>query len=536
MRRGPVPAELNPEPDRGGRASFSEAFGFGALSFVSGAVLGLGSSIAIARLYGIDVIGGFALASAPTGIAWFLSTVRERPALIRELAKLPPRHDRVTGLFMAVFLFSFALTAVVCAIATLATYLLFNGAIGQPDLFLPAVANLVVYLLVVNTCWNLDGVFSAFLAGRQLFWIRTQQALVYLLGAIVAVLVAEPSVWGLTIATSVSYVLTLIYRLVAVRRWMRLTAPTAEIRAGFHTLPEILWFGIKVTPGSLATGLSTEAGTWILGIFGSVASVGAWNRAWMLGKRLVDLNYRMSEMLLPALVERDVQGDRVGFDRAFLDSLRYMSMVLLLPAAAAGGASVGLMNLFGPGFSQASTALQLTLLATPLTVMVVLETQTLLAVDRPLVSSWFSVLRLVLTIGASVPLTIALGVTGPALGVLAGCAAQFVAQLVYLRRFLDGPIARFWPKRSMFAVAIAYVAGFGASRALDSSLSGILGLGAALLAGSVVYCVCLLLVGGVPERDRRRFEQGIARLRRALKGGQGGPSVSVEEPLERSLA
>jgi hypothetical protein len=61
-------------------------------------------------------------------------------------------------------------------------------------------------------------------------------------------------------------------------------------------------------------------------------------------------------------------------------------------------------------------------------------------------------------------------------------------------------------------------------------------LGVALLAGSVVYCACLLLVGGVPERDRRRFEQGLARFRRTLKGGQGGPSVSVEEPLERSLA
>ncbi len=531
-----MPAEVTPEPDRGGRASFSEAFGFGALSFVSGAVLGLGSSIAIARLYGIDTIGGFALASAPTGIAWFLSTVRERPALIRELAKLPPRDQRVTGLFMAVFAFSFALTAIVCAIATVVTYLLFQGPIGHPELFAPAVFNLGVYLLVVNTCWNLDGVFSAFLAGRQLFWVRTQQAAVYLLAAIVAVLVAEPSVWGLTIATTVSYVLSLLYRLVAVRRWMRLTAPIATIRDGFRTLPEILWFGIKVTPGSLATGLSVEAGTWILGIFGSVASVGAWNRAWMLGKRLVDLNYRMSEMLLPALVERDVRGDRVGFDRAFLDSLRYMSIVLLLPAAAAGGASVGLMNLFGPGFSQASNALELTLLATPLTVMVVLETQTLLAVDRPLASSWFSLLRLALTIGASVPLTIALGVTGPALGVLVGCAVQFVAQLLYLRRFLDGPIARFWPKRSMVAVTVSYGAGFAASRAIDSALPGLLGLGLALVAGSVAYCGCLFLGGALLERDRRRLAQAFARFRRAPRGGQKGPPVSVDEKLERSPA
>jgi O-antigen/teichoic acid export membrane protein len=526
---------VSAQPDRGGRSSFSEAFGFGGLSFVSGAVLGIGSSIAIARLYGIDVIGGFALASAPTGIAWFLSTVRERPALIRELAKLAPREGRVTGLFVAVFAFSFALTAIVSAIAAAATYLLFNGPIDQPDLFLPALVNLVVYLLVVNTCWNLDGVFSAFLDGRQLFWIRTLQALSYLLAAILAVLVGEPSVWGLTAALTASYAITLAYRLVAVRRWMRLTAPLAEIRRGFRTLPEILWFGIKVTPGSLATGLSTEAGTWILGIFGSVASVGAWNRAWMLGKRLVDLNYRMSEMLLPTLIERQAVGDRVGFDRAFLDSLRYISLALLLPAAAAGGASVGLMDLFGPGFSRASTALALTLLATPLTVMVVLETQTLLAVDRPLLSSGFSLVRMALTIGASIPLTIALGTTGPALGVLAGCAVQFVAQLLYLRRFLDGPVARFWPKRSMLAVAVAYGGGFAAARAVDTELPGLAGLVLALAAGSVVYCACLFLGGGVLERDRRRLEQAVARFR-GKAGKRKGTSVAVEEQLKKGLA
>jgi O-antigen/teichoic acid export membrane protein len=239
---------------------------------------------------------------------------------------------------------------------------------------------------------------------------------------------------------------------------------------------------------------------------------------------------------LPTLVEREAAGDGVGFDRAFLDSLRYVSMTLLLPAAAAGGASVGLMNLFGPGFSQASTALELTLLVSPLTVMVVLETQALLAVDRPLLSSWFSLLRMALTIGASVPLTIALGVTGPALGVLVGCTAQFAAQLAYMRRFLDGPIARFWPKRAMFAVAISYGGGFAAARAVYSALPGALGLVLALAAGSAVYCACLFLAGGVLERDRERLRRAVARFRRAPGGGRKGASVAVEEKLEKGLA
>ncbi len=47
------------------RPSFSNAFGFGALSFAVSGVLALGSSVLTARIYGINVIGEFALAYAP---------------------------------------------------------------------------------------------------------------------------------------------------------------------------------------------------------------------------------------------------------------------------------------------------------------------------------------------------------------------------------------------------------------------------------------------------------------------------------------
>ena len=102
------------------RPSFTNAFGFGALSFVVSGVLALGSSILTARIYGITVIGEFALAYAPTGAVWFLSSVREQPALIRLLTPLPLRSPRVTGLFVPVFIFSTGLTLVACGIATVA--------------------------------------------------------------------------------------------------------------------------------------------------------------------------------------------------------------------------------------------------------------------------------------------------------------------------------------------------------------------------------------------------------------------------------
>src|SRR5262249_42984821 len=173
--------------------------------------------------------------------------------------------------------------------------------IDHPGLFLPAVVSLAGYLVFTNPCWNIDGVLVAFRAGRDLFWIRTHQMAVYLAAAALLSLVL-PTVWGLIIATVASWVTSLVHRLVVAPKWMRWRVPGADIRRGFSTLPEILRFGLKVTPGSLATGISDQVGTWVLGAVGSLAAVGAWNRAWALAQRFVDLNYRLAEMVFPTLV------------------------------------------------------------------------------------------------------------------------------------------------------------------------------------------------------------------------------------------
>jgi O-antigen/teichoic acid export membrane protein len=487
-----------------GRGSFREGFGFGALSFAVGSILSLLSSIAVARIYGIEVIGEFALAYAPTGVVWVVSTVQERPALLRALAPLPPRAPEVSGLFAAVFLFSLAFTALICGAGAGATYILFNGPIGQPHLFVPAMVLLVGYLFLTNTCSNLEAVFVAFRAGRQLFWIRLHLALVYLAAAVAASFIL-PTVWGLVVAFLASWTTSLVHRLLAVRKWMRIRVPSEVIRRGFSALPDMLRFGLKIAPGSLAQGVSVEAGTWILGVVSSVAVVGAWNRAWMVGQRFLDLNNRIVETLFPTLVERRAAGDQSGFDRALVDSLRYVAIGLLLPAAVGGGAASGIMDLFGSGFSQASDALAVILLMPPLATMIAVQQHALFALDRPLMSSALALLRMVITISAGIVFTLWLGIAGTALGLVAGCLAQLVLQFVVTHRHLTDPVRHLWPYRQVGALGVAYPAGFLVARACDSALPGLLGLSAGLAAGSAAYAVCFLVVGGILPRDRERF-------------------------------
>ena len=484
---------------------------FSLASFASIAIITLLTSVLSARLYGITVIGEAALALAPVAIVTLLSTVREQPAMVRELAKLEPRHPRVTGVFLAVFTFSLALTVAVTAVGLVVCYFVFHGPLHDPKLFAPAAVGLCGYLLIINTCWNIDGVLGAFRAGRELFAARLHQAVAY--GVLVAAFtLVTHSVWGLVLAFLGSWLTALVHRLLILSRVIRWRVPMAEIRAGFFTLREIVTFGLKLTPGSLASSLSDTSGTWILGATTSVDAVGAYSRAWNLAARLGELNWRISEMLLPTLVQHRHTGDTEGFDRVLVDSLRYAAFGLLLPAAVGGGAAEAVMHVFGAGFEAAAPALRWLLFVPVLQTVIAIQGAALMASNRPLLTASVQFVRLVVTIAGGVMLTLSLGVTGMAIAMTGGAAVASCAYLVLLRLRLGTPIPTLAHSRQIAGFGVAFAGGFAVSHLLEHEIHGILGLTIALLAGSLVYVTLGIGIAGMTHRDRARLKVAIRRL------------------------
>src|ERR1700749_3048139 len=198
-------------PSRGERGSYRAGFFFGALSFLVSVGLGFISTIITARLYGVEVIGQFALVGAPVAAMWTLSSVKEQQALIKELTRLEPRAPRVTQLFAAVFTFSFALTVVVAILDALACLFLFPGPLHAPELLTPALVSIAGLTLILNTGWNLDSVLSAFVAGRKLFWVRLNELIGFLVIA-TGIGLFWRSVWGLVIATIGAALTALVQR------------------------------------------------------------------------------------------------------------------------------------------------------------------------------------------------------------------------------------------------------------------------------------------------------------------------------------
>jgi O-antigen/teichoic acid export membrane protein len=491
------------QPPAGQRGSYSRGLGYGALSFVAMAILGVVSSVVIARVYGVQVVGEFALASAPAMALWFLSTVKEQTAMVRELTRLPPRAPRVTGLFVAVFTFSMALTLLVAIVLGVGAYFVLRGPIGRPDLFLPAVVSLAGYSLVTNVGWNVDGVFAAFVAGRELFWIRLHETVAFPVLAI-AIGVAYPSVWGLIAATYGAPVTATIHRAITVRRYMRYRVARDEIRAGFRILPELLRFAVRMAPGTVLDGTTTQTATWTLGVMSTVPVVGAFNRAQVLVGRFQDLNMKITEMLFPTLVARRGEGDDAGFNHAFWETLRYAFVFMAMLWAVGGGGAEAVMSLFGEGFVTASGAFAILLGLPALNCGALIQTHALYAVDRPGVPSWVALARLICTVAVTIPATLVFGIEGPAVGLLSGAVLDVTLKHWIVRGYVSTLSSDHWSRREMLALVIACASGWVTAAAASARLPQPIGLPVVLLAGAAAYWAAFWAAGGVNRRDRLR--------------------------------
>ena len=516
------------------RGSYRAGFFFGALSFAVAIGLGFGSTILTARLYGISVIGDYALVFAPVSALWVLSTIKEQQALIKEISALPPRHPRVTELFAVVLTFSTGLTVLMAAIDAVVCAFVFPGPLDAPQLLAPALVSIAGYTLITNTGWNIDSILSAFVAGRQLFQVRLDEAIGFIVLATAFSFVWK-SVWGLVAAALGASLIALVHRIVVARPFVRGQLSLAEYRNGFSVLPALLRFGLKATPGQIAIGASQQGGIWAIGIVAPVAVVGAYSRAMTIPKSVQQASMRITEVLFPTLVGRHTGGDGHGFDRALIDSIRYEVIGMLLLAAAIGGAANSTLNLFGPGFNAAAPALVLLLFFPVLASITVTQTQALWAVDRPGLTSVVAIARMAVTIVGLVVLTPTMHYVGPPVALLSGMALAAVLFGFALRNHLTRPLRATWPRRERFALVPAYGAGFAAAHLVERAAGSIVALPLCLAAGSLAYAAALMLCGGVNHRDRERLDDLLGRWRSRRvrrRADRDSTALSLAQPIE----
>ncbi len=482
--------QYNEDPDH------RKGMNYAVVSFTVNGLIGLAGAVVTSRIYGVDVMGQYALVVAPWLLLIQLSTVAERVALVRELTGLQRRSPRVTGLLIPVLVFSAALTTVVAIPLMLVTAAVYNGPADQPDLVMPALAVVIVYIVFDNTSQNLDGVFAAFRSGRELFIGRFLQ-----LGGfpIIAVAISpwHRNVIALTVATIIAMGLALIARLILVRTFLTLKASRSAVRDGVRDLPGILRFGLRVLPAQLSAGIADQASTWVLSVLLPVSVIGGWSRASGLASRLTEAGWRVCEILFPTLVHHHRNGDDASFNRVLSTTLRVTALAILLPAAVGAGAAEGILNIFGPGFAVVSSAFGILLFTYAIGVLGMSLGQPLMAAGTPHLVSVIGVTRAVVGVVLLIPLAIVGGTIGAASALLVGvvaevCLGSWYATKLYGRSSLPS-------LRAVVGVLAAASAGFAVSRVIDVYVPTFLGALLAMGVGTVFYAAIVLPTATEPS-------------------------------------
>jgi hypothetical protein len=117
--------------------SIAPGMRYAGYSFLLTAMLSFASAVVIARIYGIEVVGQFALVIVPYVITSKFSTLSEQIALTRRLATMTPQTPLASALFLAVLGFSTLLTIVVGGGTLLVNYFILESVANSRSCWCP---------------------------------------------------------------------------------------------------------------------------------------------------------------------------------------------------------------------------------------------------------------------------------------------------------------------------------------------------------------------------------------------------------------
>jgi O-antigen/teichoic acid export membrane protein len=488
----------------------------------SSLVLGLASAVITARVFGVEVIGAFALATLLTGSLHLVSNVREQGGLVRELT----RHRRGTpeprALTWATLALSFVITTVVLVpFAVLAVWLL-SDVFDRPELVLPFAVLTVGYVLLDNTSSNLDAPLVAYRDGRSLWFSRMAMSIATIVGATVCAVIGEHRIGGLVACTLLSSAAGLAMRTLAMRQLIGLRAGRRELAWARGQLRTIVSFGLRAAPVNFTEAAIGYADTAILGATASLPAIGAYNRAYGLYQRAASVPISLSRLYFPTMSALHHRGDRAAMARVHRVSTRYLALLLAPAATWLAASAPAVLAVFGPGFDEAATALAI------LAAVVVIDCWSrpaggvLWAADRPgIVSLVYGGVAL-LNVGLCLLLIPSHGHTGAALANLGGWLLSAAVLPLLAARELDRrPLAMF---DAGFTLRLAGTCAVVALplvplRDLDAALVWqLLALGPALAAGLLVFRPLERRDGPLVERALTAAGVRSPRVRAAFQG------------------
>ena len=399
---------------------FAHGLRYSAYDAVTSLILGLASSILTARVFGAATIGAFAIAALLTGSLRMISNVREQGGLVRELTRHEPGTPQSRALVWATLVFSTLITIVVLIPFSVLSLVLLHRVFDRPELVTPFLVLVAGYLALDNVAFNLEAPLVAYRDGRAVWLSRLSMSLAMIVATVACALAGIDSVDGIVGCTLAASAVGLIARVWGVRRRIGLRTRLADLRWALTRMRTVIWFGVRQSPLNYSETAIEYTDTAVLGATVSLTEVGAYNRAYGLYTRAMQVPVSVSRLYFPTLSALYHRGDVDGVARLYRLSFRYLVLLLAPACAFVAAAAPQVLAIFGPDFQIAATALSILVFGVVLEAWGTTAGGVLSAADRPGVVSivWIGVA--VINVGLCFTLIPAFGLTGAAIANVGG--------------------------------------------------------------------------------------------------------------------
>lgn len=403
----------------------------------------------------------------------------------------------------------------------------------MPALFIAAVRTPIQRLIMAHHRWA---------------FINSSDVLAVVASTVVTVVVAYKTsglqclVWGAYVQ-EVFVLITLVW---ACRSYISLR--------GFHWLPisevrEILRFGSRVQIAAVASSLSNELDTLVMGFFFPAKYVAYYGIGSNFNAQVLSMTYNGLNPIAQDIGREYGRSGKQGVLRSFSGvQSRWVTIIAIFPLAATLVGWFGVRVWLGDGSQFASATAAILVIGTALPILNSIVDLTAKTIEMPEIESWYLGIGVVVNLACTIALARSVGAIGIPIGTTIGQVVSFIVCIYLARRKIGKQIIPFFQQLSYFpiliALAVAAIGEWFLGKSLPTGgagfvLSGILTLPAFIIYYGWVFREPILQKLGsrtLHEESRGEVEaDDSVYARRQWRGLQALLAISEPETTGRPL-
>ncbi|MBI2060049.1 MAG: polysaccharide biosynthesis C-terminal domain-containing protein [Nitrospirae bacterium] len=426
----------------------------------------VGINVALARLFGAEVVGQVTLLLFFSGLLAYVSRLTGGAGLAHALTAYPPDSSRGWSLFWKTYRTSIWMMALSSAVLIPMSAIVLDRAYGQGSLW-KALIPLVLAAAFLEHSWQFAQCrFRA--TQRMKFFFRAETAAQYLtLGFVFAL----PWLLGRSAQSAAMYKVFFPFCAFiggGIFVWLEYRRRTTEAGGSIPSSRSVISYNARALPQQLSEIVIEYADRLIIPLLLTVEQLGYYASAYSVFKVFDMITRLPAQMLFSSLSGLWHRGESHQVLKTYRDTHRYL-VLLGWPIMLAGiGFSDVIMGWFGDDFRQATPALRILLAGCLLHSVAQLTGNILLATNRPFQASIPIGVGSLLNVGLNLLLIPVWGLSGSAAAGLISYALMAVLTLILVARAIR---TRAWELLDGVNISRILVAGIPMTAGLGLSLS-----------------------------------------------------------------